>query len=124
MKKGVAGSKESNDCYITVEEANNTEIIIDSWLIIDDKKIVNNYIVQFDTENRYKFIVTNSKLGVQSGTFHVDRNVIYSKFQIDKTGLSGFEILVRNENKCQVYGCLYDGKNLINSWQAKLIKSK
>ena len=30
MKKGVAGSKESNDCYITVEEANNTEIIIDS----------------------------------------------------------------------------------------------
>ena len=30
MKKGAAGSKESNDCYITVEEANNTEIMIDS----------------------------------------------------------------------------------------------
>ncbi len=30
MKKGAAGSKESNDCYITVEEADNTEIVIDS----------------------------------------------------------------------------------------------
>ena len=30
MKKGTAGSKESNDCYVTVEEAENTKIIIDS----------------------------------------------------------------------------------------------
>ena len=30
MKIGTAGSKESNDCYVTVEEANSTEIVIDS----------------------------------------------------------------------------------------------
>ena len=30
MKKGSAGSRESNDCYVTVEEAENTKIIIDS----------------------------------------------------------------------------------------------
>ncbi|MCK5731704.1 MAG: citrate lyase acyl carrier protein [Tenericutes bacterium] len=30
MKKGTAGSKESNDCFVTVEEAENTKIIIDS----------------------------------------------------------------------------------------------
>jgi len=30
MKKGVAGSKESNDCLVTVEESNSTQILIDS----------------------------------------------------------------------------------------------
>jgi len=30
MKMGTAGSKESNDCFITVEESNETKIIIDS----------------------------------------------------------------------------------------------
>ena len=84
--------------------------------------IVNNYIAQIETENNYKFIVTNSKLGIQSGTFHIDKNVIYSKFQIDKTELNGFEVIIRNNNECQVYGCLYNGKNIINSWQTSLRK--
>jgi|AntAceMinimDraft_18_1070375.scaffolds.fasta_scaffold01835_3 citrate lyase subunit gamma (acyl carrier protein) len=30
MKVGVAGSKESNDCLVTVKENNKTEIVIDS----------------------------------------------------------------------------------------------
>lgn len=30
MKVGVAGSKESNDCLVTVKESNKTEITIDS----------------------------------------------------------------------------------------------
>ena len=30
MKVGVAGSKESNDCLVTVKESNETKIVIDS----------------------------------------------------------------------------------------------
>jgi len=30
MKVGVAGSKESNDCLVTVKESNKTEIVINS----------------------------------------------------------------------------------------------
>ena len=30
MKIGTAGSKESNDCFITVKESNKTDIIIES----------------------------------------------------------------------------------------------
>ncbi len=30
MKVGTAGSKESNDCFITVKESNDTKIIIES----------------------------------------------------------------------------------------------
>jgi len=30
MKVGVAGSKESNDCLVTVKKSNKTEIVIDS----------------------------------------------------------------------------------------------
>lgn len=30
MKIGTAGSKESNDCFVTVEEAKETKIVIDS----------------------------------------------------------------------------------------------
>lgn len=30
MKRGVAGSKESNDCLVTVEESNSTQVLIDS----------------------------------------------------------------------------------------------
>ncbi len=30
MKKGIAGSRESNDCLITVEESEQTKILIDS----------------------------------------------------------------------------------------------
>lgn len=30
MKIGTAGSKESNDCFVTVEEANETKVVIDS----------------------------------------------------------------------------------------------
>jgi citrate lyase subunit gamma (acyl carrier protein) len=30
MKVGIAGSKESNDCLVTVKESNETKIVIDS----------------------------------------------------------------------------------------------
>ncbi|MBN2876410.1 MAG: citrate lyase acyl carrier protein [Bacilli bacterium] len=30
MKIGTAGSKESNDCFVTVKESNDTQIIIES----------------------------------------------------------------------------------------------
>ena len=30
MKVGTAGSKESNDCFITVKESNDTKVIIES----------------------------------------------------------------------------------------------
>lgn len=55
MKKGVAGSKESNDCLVTVTEASETNIVIDSvvgaFFYDQIKETVENTLKEMEVEN-------------------------------------------------------------------------
>ena len=55
MKVGVAGSKESNDCLVTVKESNKTEIVINSvvaaFFYDQIKATVEETLIEMKTEN-------------------------------------------------------------------------
>ncbi len=55
MKIGTAGSKESNDCFVTVEEAKETKIIIDSivgaFFYDQIKDTIEKTLKEMDVEN-------------------------------------------------------------------------
>jgi hypothetical protein len=101
------------------------EIILnDSWVEQGDSKIENNYKIRKVSPNEYDFESSNPDLGIQKGKFNIERNVVYSKFRIEGTGLNGFEVIERNDNICQAYGALYDKEKLVNSWKAVMKKKE
>ncbi|MCK9183038.1 MAG: hypothetical protein M0P13_09195 [Fibrobacteraceae bacterium] len=91
-----------------------------SFAVIDGRTIKNDYIIKRATGNRFSFQSQNPELGIQTGSFDIDRNTIYSRFAIENTKLSGFEIITRNGGKCIANGALYNDKELINTWTAKM----
>jgi hypothetical protein len=106
-----------------------TQIHIDNRIIsnhsfaeIDGKKLINDYEITISDTNRHPFQSKNPALGVQKGYFDIDRNTVYSRFEIDSTTMNGFEVIIREGNICTAYGALYDHTNLINTWKAKLRK--
>lgn len=90
---------------------------------LDGNAIVNDYKIKVSNNNRHPFLSKNPALGIQKGFFDVDRNIIYSRFEIENSSLNGFEVVIRNDNICNAHGALYDGNKLINTWTAKLIKA-
>lgn len=94
-----------------------------SWVAMDGAKRENNYTIFVVSPCQYNFESLNPELGTQKGTFHLDRNTIFSKFIIEATKLNGFEIISRNGNTCLTRGALYDGDKLINTWKATMKKS-
>jgi|LSQX01.2.fsa_nt_gb hypothetical protein len=98
------------------------EIINNSWASLGESKRINNYRIKIISKNELRFESLNPDLGIQKGKFNIDRNTIYSKFIIENTNLNGFEIIRRENDLCYVNGALYDGENLINTWNAKLSK--
>lgn len=93
-----------------------------SWVQLGGKQRKNSYTIEKVSENQYNFKTINPELGKQYGTFHIDRNVIYSRFEIDDSGLNGFEIITRHDDNCLAMGALYKGDHLINSWKTVMNK--
>ncbi len=107
--------KATGETRITIDE---NKIINKSWAMLNDLKIENFYSITKITETKYSFISENPGLGTLKGIFTLDRNTIFSKFQIANSDMNGFEIIIRENNICKAYGALYNGDELINSWSA------
>lgn len=84
--------------------------------------IVNNYEITPVRANRFSFKSTNQTLGNQRGVFDIDRDTLYSRFAIENTALTGFEVIIRDGDVCTANGALYDCDALINTWTATLRK--
>jgi len=99
-----------------------TEITNESWACIDGKRECNCYKIEKESDLKYRFVCHNASLGKQTGDFSIDRNILFSKFVVNDTSLNGFEIIVKQEDECIVYGTLYDGHELVNSWRTIMVK--
>lgn len=108
----------------TKVEVKGEAISNNSWVILGGEKRENNYKIVRVNTNEYQFESSNPELGMQTGKFNIDRNIIYSKFQVKGTQYNGFEVITRNGDECTVLGILYEGEKAINSWKAIMKKSK
>lgn len=93
-----------------------------SWAQVGDHKQENNYRITQLSSTRYVYRSTNPELGIQRGTFDIDRNTIYSRFTIERSPLNGFEIITCEDDCCHVQGALYENDLLINTWRATMRK--
>jgi len=104
-------------------EISGDVILNNSWVKYGDILRENNYRITVITPFEYQFESLNPALGVQHGIFSIDRNVIYSKFRIENTEMTGFEIIIRNGKECNTFGALYEKEKLINTWKAFMKKN-
>lgn len=93
-----------------------------SWVEVGESRIENTYRAKAASATLFEYEAENSSLGKQVGTFHVDRNVLYSSFEISETKMNGYEVIVREDDTCEAFGALYDGKRLVNTWRATMTK--
>ena len=112
-------SKASGETRIRLTE-NGIENL--SQVSMGGTTIVNNYEITPEGANRLSFKSTNQTLGIQHGIFDIDRNTLYSRFAIENTALTGFEVIIRDGNVCTANGALYDRDALVNTWTATLRK--
>ena len=110
-------SKASGETVISIKES---QLQNDSWIDLKGKKLSKTYAITRINERLFEYVAKNPALGLQKGTFHVDRNRIYSKFSIENSMLNGFEVIVRRGNCCYVEGALFDGETLVNIWTSVL----
>ena len=104
-------------------EVAGVRVINTSWVEMEDgKRILNVYDIEKVQDNLYHYRSTNPALGIQTGSFCIDKNIVYSKFSIIDTQLSGFESIVRDNDICHAYGALYDNDKLINTWTTTMQK--
>jgi len=96
----------------------------ESWVKLEGQAIRNDYLIHPSSDNLYHFESENPSMGRQTGTFHIDRDVVYSRFMIEESSMSGFEVVVRDGDHCKGYGALYEQGRLINSWRVVMEKSK
>lgn len=94
------------------------EIINESWAQMENIKRINNYKITPLSQSEFAFESLNPELGTQTGTFHVDRNILFSKFRIKGTTINGYEIIRRENDVCYAQGALYESDSLINTWRA------
>ena len=97
-------------------------IIHESWMELNGCKTINNYQIVKKKEGCYSFRSENPSLGIQTGVFNVDRNILFSKFIVEGTEMNGFEVIIRKKNECESKGALYKSNELINSWTAVMMK--
>lgn len=91
-----------------------------SWVMINNRKLENMYSIKKVSDQLYTFVSNNPALGIQKGTFSIDRNTIFSKFVVENTQMDGFEVIIRNKSNCEAYGALYNNGKLINTWKADM----
>lgn len=103
---------------------NNNVVTNESWVQLGHRQRMNSYSIEKISEQHYTFESDNPELGKQYGTFHVDRNVIYSHFTFNDSSLTGFEIITRHDDNCLAMGALYKGDHLLNSWKSVMNKKQ
>jgi len=103
-------------------EISGDVILNKSWAKFGDVLRENDYRITVISPFEYRFESINPALGIQRGVFSIDRNVIYSRFRIEQTEMSGFEIIIRNGKECNTFGALYEKEKLINTWRALMKK--
>ena len=99
-----------------------TGIVNESWAQIGDVKRINNYKITSVSLTGFSYESLNPELGKQTGVFNIDRNTVFSRFNIEETSLNGYEIIRREGNICYAQGALYDNNKLVNTWNAILTK--
>jgi hypothetical protein len=102
--------------------ANCETVTNESWACIDGRKVYNTYTIAKESELKYRFESENPDLGTQTGEFNIDRNVVYSKFTVKDTDFSGFEVIIKDEDECNVYGTLFNGSKLVNTWRTIMVR--
>lgn len=107
-------------CGESVITVNDKKIINESWAQMENIRRVNNYHITRLSPSKFYFESLNPELGKQTGSFHRDRNTLFSKFKIEGTSLNGYEIIRREEDICYSEGALYDNDSLINTWSATM----
>ena len=107
------------EAKIVIEEG---VIINESWTCIEGRRESNFYKIRKESDLKYYFECVSSSLGKHTGDFNIDRNVLFSKFTVSETTLNGYETIVTDQDECIVYGTLYDGKELVNSWRTIMVK--
>ncbi len=81
---------------------NGDKIENKSWAMLNGSKITNFYSI------------------TKKGIFLIDRNTIFSKFRIENSDMNGFEVITRDKDICKAYEALYNGDELVNTWQATM----
>ncbi len=61
----------------------------------------------------YRFECSNPESGTRTGDLNIDRNILYSKFVVNDTSLNGFEIIVKDEDECTIYGTMYEDRKSV-----------
>ncbi|MCC8153036.1 MAG: hypothetical protein LIP01_01770 [Tannerellaceae bacterium] len=112
-------SNSKGESVISISE---TEIINESWAQIGDVKRINTYKLIPVSSGEFRYESFNPELGKQIGVYNIDRNTIFSKFEVEATSLNGYEIIRRENDVCYAQGALYDGNKLLNTWSAILSK--
>jgi len=107
------------EAKIVVED---NEITNESWACVEGKKVFNNYRILKESDSKFRFECSNPEQGIRRGDLNSDRNILYSKFTVSDTSMNGFEIIVKDEDECTIYGSLYDGKELLNSWRTIMVR--
>ncbi len=98
------------------------DIVNESWVSLGGQTIGNNYVIHPSGDKLYHFESHNHSEGRQTGTFHIDRNVVYSRFTMDNSSKGGFEVVIRDGDRCEGYGALYEQGRLINTWRVVMEK--
>jgi hypothetical protein len=93
-------SKATGETQINI--ANET-ITNHSFAEINGNTLVNDYEIHLTNTNRYPFQSLNPTQGIQKDYFDIDRNIIFSRFEIENTVLNGYEVIIRNEDICTAY---------------------
>lgn len=106
----------------SVVEIEEDHIHNTSWVQLGGLTRENNYRITPVSGTHFFYRSTNPELGIQQGTFDIDRNVIYSRFTIAGTRINGYEIITCEADGCHTQGALYESDLLINTWRATMRK--
>lgn len=108
----------------SIIEISDKKITNDSWANTPNGKMENKYTIRKLSETRYLYTSLNPVLGKQEGYFDVNKNYVFSKFEVENTNLNGYEVIRRIDDTCHASGALYDGNTLLNTWTATMTKAE
>ncbi len=112
-------SEALGESVITVNGDTTTNM---SWVEINGKRLMNNYHITRLPDNHFDYQSDNPDLGIQQGRFDISQNTVFSRFTVLNTDLNGYEIISREKDLCFAKGALYNGNELINTWNAVMTK--
>jgi hypothetical protein len=100
--------------------AGPNEMISNVWIASDEINRSNSYRIAPVSPTRMSCESLSPDSKRLTGTFNVDRNMLFFKFRLEGCGVGGYQIIHRNGDVCYAHGALYDGDTLIQNWMATL----